>query len=144
MSIGLKPLVTPLLAVGVTSITRKQMQTTSACTSAHPCTPKRTRLFTGVEKKQTKKYKSYPLVYIQEELFRYLIDEDTDDMVLLKSAHAYPTLAKLAARILSVLATSALIERVFSQSDFLFRQYRASMSRKSLQLTMLKCNRDLL
>ncbi|CAF2656688.1 unnamed protein product [Rotaria sp. Silwood2] len=45
-------------------------------------------------------------------------------------------------KVLSISATSASVERVFSQSEFLFRQHLASMTRTTLQqLTMLKCNR---
>ncbi|CAF4212384.1 unnamed protein product, partial [Rotaria magnacalcarata] len=60
-------------------------------------------------------------------------------MVLLKPSNIYPTLSKLAMKFLSIPATSAPVERVFSQSVFLFRQHRASMTRTTLQqLTMLK------
>lgn len=65
-------------------------------------------------------------------------------MFLLKYPKIYPTLSKLAQKIICVPATSAPVERVFSQSGFLLRQDRASMTRTTLQqLTMLKCNRDL-
>jgi len=75
---------------------------------------------------------------------KYVNDENTDSMILLKSSSIYPILSKLATKILSIPATSAPVERVFSQSGFLFRQPRASMIRTTLQqLTMLKCNRGL-
>ncbi|CAF5166845.1 unnamed protein product, partial [Rotaria magnacalcarata] len=94
--------------------------------------------------KETKKPKSDPFSYIKDEIFKYLNDENADDMVLLKPSNIYPTLSKLAMKFLSIPATSAPVERVFSQSGFLFRQHRASMTRTTLQqLTMLKCNRGL-
>ncbi|CAF4150658.1 unnamed protein product [Rotaria sordida] len=81
----------------------------------------------------------------KNEISKYLKDNDMDSMLLLNSSNNYPTLSKLALKILSIPATSGPVERVFSQSGFLFRQHRASMTRTTLQqLTMLKCNRDLL
>jgi hypothetical protein len=56
----------------------------------------------------------------------------------------YKSLTKLAQKVLTVPATSSAVERIFSQSGFLFRQHRAKMSRKTLEmLTMLKCNQEL-
>ena len=122
-------------------ITQTQSSSVSAATS--PTTPKRKYLFANVVK-ETKKPKSDPFSYIKDEIFKYLNDENTDPIVLLKAPTIYPTLSKLATKILSIPATSAPVERVFSQSGFLFRQHRASMTRTTLQqLTMLKCNRDL-
>ncbi|CAF3285043.1 unnamed protein product [Rotaria sp. Silwood2] len=120
-----------------------QTQSLSACAATSPITPKRKYLFTNVVK-ETKKPKPDPFSYIKDEISKYLNDENTDAMVLLKSSNIYPTLSKLATKVLSIPATSAPVERVFSQSGFLFRQHRASMTRTTLQqLTMLKCNRDL-
>ncbi|CAF1525311.1 unnamed protein product, partial [Adineta ricciae] len=81
--------------------------------------------------------------YIKEEICRYINDDDNSNMVLINSttSHSYKTLAKLAVKYLCIPATSAAVERVFSQSGFLFRSHRARMSRKTLkQLTLLKCN----
>ena len=69
----------------------------------------------------------------------------TREFALLNKSKGYKLLHKLAKKILSVPATSSPVERIFSQSGFLFRQHRAKMSRKTLQmLTMLKCNKDLI
>ncbi|CAM4978827.1 unnamed protein product, partial [Rotaria socialis] len=99
-----------------------QTQPLSASAATSPITPKRKYLFANIVK-ETK---------------------NLNDMVLLKPSNIYPTLSKLAMKFLSIPATSAPVERVFSQSGFLFRQHRASMTRTTLQqLTMLKCNRGL-
>jgi hypothetical protein len=130
-----------------TSICTPPVQTPTLMTGAtsSPGTPKRKRLFTNMGNKDVKKAKSDPFGYIKDEMSKYLNDDDMDSMVLIKSAKNYPTLYKLALKVLSTPATSAPVERVFSQSGFLFRQHRASMTRITLQqLTMLKCNRDLL
>ena len=119
-------------------------QTTNVNVTSSPGTPRRKFLFAHACMKGTKKIKLDPLRCIKDEISKYLNHDDTDPMVLLKSSNDYPILAKLAMKILSVPATSAPVERVFSQSGFLFRQHRASMSRTTLQqLTMLKCNREL-
>ncbi|CAF0735235.1 unnamed protein product [Adineta steineri] len=110
---------------------------------------KRKNLFANIEHdlKNSKKAKpddSY--TYIQEEISRYINDDNNDSMILLNptSSSSYKTLAKLATKYLCVPATSAGVERVFSQSGFLFRSHRARMSRKTLeQLTMLKCNNSI-
>ncbi|CAF3267386.1 unnamed protein product, partial [Rotaria socialis] len=62
-------------------------------------------------------------------------------MVLVRttSSNPYTTLTKLATKYLCIPATTAAVERVFSQSGFLFRPHRARMTRKTLQqLTLLK------
>jgi hypothetical protein len=120
-----------------------QTQSLSTSTATSPITPKRKYLFTNIIT-ETTKTKSDPFSYIKDEIFKYVNDENSDAMVLLKCSNIYPTLSKLAMRLLSIPATSAPVERVFSQSGFLFRQHRASMTRSTLQqLTMLKCNRGL-
>jgi hypothetical protein len=54
---------------------------------------------------------------------------------------SYKTLSKLAVKYLCIPATSAAVERTFSQSGFILRSHHARMSRKTLQqLTLLKCN----
>ncbi|CAF4343081.1 unnamed protein product [Rotaria socialis] len=125
----------------LTLIAQTQSLSSSAATS--PITPKRKYLFTDIVK-ETKKRTSDPFNYIKDEIFKYLNLENADAMVLLKSSKIYPTLSKLVMKFLSTPATSAPVERVFSQSGFLFRQHRASMTRTTVQqLTMLKCNRGL-
>ena len=116
-----------------------------AASSPSPNTPKRKSLFSNIRIQETKKPKPDVFSYIRDEITRYINnDGDSDSMFLFKYPNIYPTLSKLAQKILCVPATSAPVERVFSQSGFLLRQHRASMTRTTLQqLTMLKCNRDL-
>ncbi|CAF1279770.1 unnamed protein product [Adineta ricciae] len=120
----------------LTSTAQAQSSAASAATS--PVTPKRKQLFGNIVH-ETKRTKSDPFSNIKDEILRYLNDDITDPMILINSTNIYPTLSKLAMKILSIPATSAPVERVFSQSGFLFRQHRASMTRTTLQqLTMLK------
>jgi hypothetical protein len=102
-------------------------QTTITNVTSSPNTSKRKFLF-GNTMKEAKKAKSDPLHCIKDEISRSLNDDNTDSMVLLKSSNNYPTLFKLAIKVLSIPATSAPVERVFSQSGFLVRQHRALMS----------------
>lgn len=103
-------------------------------------------LFANIENdiKLGKKLKNTdPFNYITEEISKYINDDNNDSMILINptSSSSYKTLAKLAAKYLRIPATSASVERVFSQSGFLFRPHRARMSRETLQqLTLLKCN----
>ena len=120
---------------------------TSTTTSA---TNKRKNLFGNIENdlkntKRTKNIDSY--IYIHEEVSRYINDVNDDPSILINptSSRSYKTLAKLATKYLCIPATSAAVERTFSQSGFLLRPHRARMSRKTLeQLTLLKCNVDIL
>ena len=92
----------------------------------------------NIKKNPTDQYK-----FIPEEIARYLDDNDNDSMMLLQptASISYKTLSKLAIKYLCIPATSASVERVFSQSGFIFRSHRARMSREILrQLTLLKCN----
>jgi hypothetical protein len=115
-----------------------------------PGTPglKRKSLFSNTqnEQKLSKKKPVDQYKCIKEEIENYLYDSDCDSMVLLKStaSTSYKTLSKLAAKFLCVPATSAAVERIFSQSGFISRSLRARMSRKTLQqLTLLKCNSEI-
>lgn len=121
------------------------IQTTNAITASSPIISKRKSLFSNMRMQEVKKPKPDVFSYIKDEISRYISnDDDLDAMFLLKYSNNYPTLSKLAQKILCVPATSAPVERIFSQSGFLLRQHRASMTRTTLkQLTMLKCNRDL-
>lgn len=117
--------------------------------SSSSTTPKRKFLFANIENdikigKKTKVINSYD--YIKEEISKYVNDDNNNSMILINSASSasYKTLAKLAVKYLCIPATSASVERTFSQSGFLFRPHRARMSRKTLQqLTLLKCNNDI-
>ena len=60
-----------------------------------------------------------------------------------KHATLYPELSILAFQVLCVPATSAPVERVFSQSDLLFRPHRARLSSDLLSmLVYLRCNKN--
>lgn len=121
------------------------IHTTNTITASSPSTPKRKSLFSNMKMQEIKKPKQDAFSYINDEISRYINNNDNlSAMFLLDNANNYPTLSKLAQKVLCVPATSAPVERIFSQSGFLLRQHRASMTRTNLQqLTMLKCNRDL-
>ena len=75
----------------------------------------------------------------------YLKDDSQDSNLLFKKSELYPKLAQLAEQVLCVPATSAAVERTFSQSGFLMRSYRSTMTKSTLsRLTLLKCNAWLL
>ncbi|CAF1208484.1 unnamed protein product [Didymodactylos carnosus] len=68
-----------------------------------------------------------------------------DEIVSFQKKIVYAILSKLAQKLLCVPATSAPVERVFSQSGFLFRSHRCKMTKSTLsKLTLLKCNFELL
>ncbi|CAF1511795.1 unnamed protein product [Adineta ricciae] len=129
-------------------------ETSIVLPSSEPTTPltptrstsKRKSLFSNIEQKTNKRQKTDAFSFIRDEISIYLHDDDDSDrLLLINQANKFKTLTKLATKILSVPATSAPVERIFSQSGFLFRQHRAKMSRRTLQmLTMLKCNHGLL
>ena len=106
---------------------------------------KRKGLFAYIENNRTKRKIADPFQYIRDEISLFINDDDLDSMLVFQKSSLYKTLCKLASKVLCVPATSAPVERVFSQSGFLFRQHRSSMSKKMLRmLTMLKCNKNLL
>lgn len=107
-------------------------------------TVKRKGLFSYLENGIKRKKATDPLQYIRDEISLFVEDVDNDRMAVFRKSSIYKTLSQLAVKVLCVPATSAPVERVFSQSGFLIRQHRASMSKKTLQmLTMLKCNNHL-
>ena len=62
-----------------------------------------------------------------------------------KHSPEFPALAALAKQILSIPASSAPVERVFSQGGIIIRPHRSSMTCNTLSmLTFLKCNENLL
>ena len=86
---------------------------------------------------------------MKDEVIDYINDDACDDdsnrLILLNQSNKYKSLNKLTKKILIVPALPSPEERTFSQSGFAFRQHRAKMSRKILQmLTMLKCNIELI
>ena len=79
------------------------------------------------------------------ELDTYLCEEGRERNLLLTKKHLYPCLYKLALKYLSIPATSAPIERIFSQCGFIMRLHRASLTAKNVcLLTFLKCSKFLL
>ena len=79
------------------------------------------------------------------ELDTYSCEEGREPNLLFTKKHLYPCLCKLALKYLSIPAISAPIERVFSQSDFIMRLHRASLTAKNVcLLTFLKCSKFLL
>ena len=62
-----------------------------------------------------------------------------------KNRERFPQLYKLALRVLSVPASSAPVERVFSRGGLIMRPHRARLGHKMLEsLIFLKCNQDVL
>lgn len=79
--------------------------------------------------------------------FDAIRDSDTDNaLVFWAKNHArLPQLHKLAMKVLSVPASSAPVERVFSRGGIIMRPHRARLGHKMLQsLIFLKCNQTLL
>ncbi|CAF3244182.1 unnamed protein product [Rotaria sp. Silwood2] len=107
--------------------------------------PKRKGLFSYLQTDIKRKKITDPFQYIRDEISLFMEDIENDNMLVFRKAFVYKTLSQLATKVLCVPATSAPVERVFSQSGFLMRQHRATMSKTTLQmLTMLKCNINLL
>lgn len=79
--------------------------------------------------------------------FDAIQDSDIDNALVLwaKYNDRFPQLYKLALKVLSVPATSAPMERVFSQGGLMMRPHRARLGHKMLQsFIFLKCNQTLL
>lgn len=87
-------------------------------------------------------------ISVSDQLDKYLnldIEEGSTAINFWSSKEAvekFPALAKLATTVLSVPATSAPVERVFSHGGIIMRPHRATMTEKNLaNLIFLKCNR---
>jgi len=94
---------------------------------------------------ETKKVPSDDKSRILIELDGFLCEDSCEENLLFEKKHLYPCLYQLGLKYLSVPATSAAIERVFSQSGFIMRPHRASLAAKNVcLLTFLKCNKILL
>ena len=111
--------------------------------------PKRKSLFEYLANEQlpkrTKTESSRFDTDVDEEIIIYLKDDSQDCKLLFKKSDLYPRLAQLAEQVLCVPATSAAVERTFSQSGFLMRPHRSAMTKSTLsRLTLLKCNAWLL
>ncbi|CAF4553202.1 unnamed protein product [Rotaria sp. Silwood2] len=95
--------------------------------------------------KENKKVSNEDKSRILIELDAYLCEESREQNLTFIKKHLYPCLYQLSLKYLSVPATSTPIERVFSQSGFLMRPNRASLTAKNVcLLTFLKCNKFLL
>ncbi|CAF1461555.1 unnamed protein product [Didymodactylos carnosus] len=106
--------------------------------------PKRKSLFSYCSLNEKKKSKLVDMrLQVEAEIFQYLQDDSKGH--ILDQRSSYPLLYELAIKLLSVPATSAPVERVFSHSGFLMRPQRASLTKTMLsKLTFLKCNFHLL
>ena len=86
------------------------------------------------------------------ELAQFLIDTDYQAMEAAKfwsmegpGKEKYPSLFKVAKRIFNVPASSAPVERIFSQGGLIMRPLRARLSENMLKTLMfLKCNENVL
>ncbi|CAF3674926.1 unnamed protein product, partial [Rotaria socialis] len=81
---------------------------------------------------ETKRITSDDKSKILMELDAYLCEESCEEDLLFSKKHIYPRLYQLALKYLTVPATLAPFERVFSQSGFLMRPHRASLTAKNV------------
>ncbi|CAM4961709.1 unnamed protein product [Rotaria socialis] len=82
---------------------------------------------------------------VLDELDGFLKEDNMAHNLIFKNASSYQSLCHLARKIMCVPATSAPIERVFSQSGLLMRPHRSKFSQANICiLTSLKCNKSLL
>ena len=108
---------------------------------------KRKSLFSYCQAKlqPTKKKRSLLTEEIDEEISTFLKDNRMDTRLLFEKCHQYPHLHRLGMRVMCVPATSASVERVFSQSGILMRPHRSRLSKAMVsKMTLIKCNLDLL
>lgn len=79
--------------------------------------------------------------------FDAIHDSDTDNALVFwaKNHDRFPPLHNLALKVLSVPASSAPVERVFSRGGIIMRPHRARLGHRMLQsLMFLKCNQNIL
>jgi hypothetical protein len=94
---------------------------------------------------ETKKVSVDDKTKILIELVAYLCEESHEENLLFIKNNMHPRLYELSLKYLTVPATSAPIEHVFSQSGFIMRPHRAKLTTKNVcLLTFLKCNKVLL
>lgn len=109
--------------------------------------PKRKSLFSYCQTtpQPTKKKRSLLTEEIEEEISMFLKDGRMDTLLLFEKRDQYRHLHRLGMRVLSVPATSASVERVFSQSGLLMRPHRSRLTKDMVsKMTLIKCNLDLL
>ena len=107
----------------------------------------RKRLFSPPDGSQlpAKRTRSSVSEMIQDEILLFMKESSDDTHLIFKKKEFYPHLHRLAVRVLSVPATSAPVERVFSSSGIIMRPHRSRLTKNMVAtLTLLKCNRDLL
>jgi hypothetical protein len=82
---------------------------------------------------------------VSEEIDGFLQEENLTSDLIFQKRNSYQSLNKLARKIMCVPATSAPVERVFSQSGLLMRPHRSKFSQANICiLTSLKCNKTLI
>lgn len=118
-----------------------------------PTPAKVPRLFAGYRKKSKKKKSEDRASSVKAELKRYIeraqIGDDDEEEALPvdcmkfwnEHAQVFPRIYQVAMTVLSVPATSAPVERVFSHGGIIMRPHRARLSSTNLSsLIFLKCN----
>jgi hAT family C-terminal dimerisation region len=131
----------------IITIEDRSTQVAASSSTASGTTPKRKSLFSYCKPTaQTPKRKRSMLAEdIEEELNMFLKDERTDTHVVFEKRNQFRYLHRLALRFLCVPATSAAVERVFSQSGLLMRPHRSRLTKEMVsRITLVKCNLDLL
>ena len=132
---------------GIIQLSPVDLDTSSADTSTSLPVFMRKRLFSGHGGSQLppKKTRSSVAEMIQDEILLFMKESSDDNHLIFKKKEFYPYLHRLAVRVLSVPATSAPVERVFSSSGIIMRPHRSRLTKNMLAtLTLLKCNQDLL
>lgn len=130
-----------ILSILSTATHQEPQPTPESATSSPP--RKKSRLFGFMAKPTTQPTRDTTDL---QELNSYLSEspiEDTDDPLdhWRSTQHKFPKLAKLAQRYLSLPASSAAVERIFSVGGKLFRPDRARLSDKNFEMQMYnKCN----
>ncbi|CAF4691208.1 unnamed protein product, partial [Rotaria socialis] len=94
----------------------------SSKTATAKTTPKRKSIFSNIERKNIKKQKLDNLAFIKDEINIYLNDDESDSnrFILIDQSIKHKALNYLAKKVFTVPATSSPVERVFSQSGFIF------------------------
>lgn len=127
-------------------------QVTSTSSNSEPPTKKvRSTLFASYERRRDSSVtRTSPSVSIRSSVLHYLeiVEQNAaaaeNPWAVFKSDESVRVLHPLLERVFSVPASSAPVERVFSQSGLMMRPNRSRLSKNMLsQLVFLKCNRHL-
>ena len=128
-------------------IEERSTQVTTSSSTASGNTPKRKSLFSYClpTAQMPKKKRSMLAEDVEEEVNMFLKDERTDTQMVFEKRNQFRYLHRLALRFLCVPATSASVERAFSQSGLLMRPHRSRLTKEMVsRITLVKCNLDLL